>query len=170
MRAAHILGVCALTACGAADPASGRAVVPGERIGPVALDASWADVTATIGEPAQAPLVLVRVGQASWPAQGLEVLATSPADSALTPDAIIIGVAATRDVQLDGLELIGATRASVELALGPAPEAYGGRGYYPSGLAIEYGGDDVVDKVAVFAGYVLAPEPPPMRPAAGGAP
>ena len=56
-------------------------------------------------------------------------------------------------------------RLAVELALGPAPEFYGGRSYYPSGLAIEWDEADRARRVGVVAAYTLVPEPPPMQPA-----
>ena len=145
------------------------AVIPGRGIGPVTLGMSWAEVREALGAPPTEPSVLVRVGLATWPDRGLEALLTSPADDRLTDDAIVIGVGAQRHAAVDGIELDALDRDEVQAAFGPAPEEYGGHAYYPVGLAVEYGDDDHVDKVAVLAAYQLAPDPPPMTPA-GGAP
>ena len=126
---------------------------------------AWADVLRAVGAPPTEPVVLVRIGHATWPALGLEALLTSSAEATLTPDAVVIGAGATAGVDLAGPVLPGDVRAAVVLALGPAPEAYGGRSYYPSGLAIEWDEADRARRVGVVAAYQLAPDPPPMQPA-----
>ncbi|MBL8621094.1 MAG: hypothetical protein JNK64_07305 [Myxococcales bacterium] len=146
-----------------ADPA--RLLIPGERVGPLVLGMTWADVLRAVGAPPTEPVVLVRIGHATWPALGLEALLTSPSEATLTPDAVVIGAGATAGADLAGPVLPGDVRAAVVLALGPAPEAYGGRSYYPSGLAIEWDEADRARRVGVVAPYQLAPDPPPMQPA-----
>lgn len=146
-----------------ADPR--RSLVPGERVGPIALGMTWAEVLQAVGAPPTEPVVLVRIGHATWPALGLEALLTSPAEATLTADAIVIGAGATAGADLTGPVLPGDVRAAVALALGPAPEAYGGRSYYPRGLAIEWDEADRARRVGVVAAYQLAPDPPPMQPA-----
>jgi hypothetical protein len=170
MRGALTLALVAgaAAACGddpAPDPR--RQLVAGERVGPIALDMRWADVVAAIGAPPSEPVVLVRIGHATWPALGLEALLTSPDEAALTDDAIVIGAGATAGADLDGVALPGDPRAGIETSLGPPPEEYGGRVYYPVGLAIEYDETGRARRVGVVAPYTLAPEPPPMTPSAG---
>jgi hypothetical protein len=104
-------------------------VVPGERVGPVALDMRWSEVRAALGAPPSEPVVQIRLGQAHWPAQGIDVLFTSPDDSVLAEDARVIGVAVRTDDNMD---------------FGEPTESYGGRSYYRSGVGIEDG------RVAVF--------------------
>lgn len=146
-----------------ADPA--RLLIPGERVGPLVLGMTWADVLRAVGAPPTEPVVLVRIGHVSWPALGLEALLTSSAEATLTPDAIVIGAGATAGADVAGPVLPGDVRLAVELALGPAPEFYGGRSYYPRGLAIEWDEAEHARRVGVVAAYQLVPEPPPMRPA-----
>lgn len=105
-------------------------IVPGARIGAVTLDMRWSDVRAALGDPPSEPVVQVRLGQARWPAQGIDVLLTSPEDSALADDARVIGVAIQTDEAVD---------------FGEPSESYGGRDYYRSGAGVEPG------RVAVFA-------------------
>ncbi len=148
-----------------ADPA--RALVPGERVGPIKLGARWADVVAALGAPPAEPVVLVRIGHVTWPAAGLEALLTSPAETTLTDDAIVIGAGATAGAALLGPALPGDTRQTIESVLGAAPEVYGGRAYYPIGLAVEYDDAQRARRVGVVAPYTLNPAPPPMLPSAG---
>ncbi len=171
-RLVLLAGLGATVACGGAEGPGPDVVVvtPGQGIGPITLGLSWASVRDTMGAPPSEPVVLVRVGIATWPDRGLEVLVTSPSDDRLTDDAIVVGVGASRGATLHGLEIDALDRSAALAALGPAPEEYAGHAYYPDGLALAYGDDDRVDKVAVFAGYALAPDPPPMRPAAGASP
>jgi hypothetical protein len=115
-----------LAACDRATPVD---IVPGAHIGPVTLDMRWADVRAALGEPPSEPVVQIRLGQARWPAQGIDVLLTSPEDSVLTDDARVIGVALRTDEDAD---------------FGEPTESYGGRAYYRSGAGVEPG------RVAVF--------------------
>jgi hypothetical protein len=135
--------------------------VAGERAGPIALDMRWAEVVAAIGAPPSEPVVLVRLGHATWPALGLEALLTSPDETRLTDDALVIGAGATLGADLEGVVLPGDPRAGVETSLGAPPEEYGGRVYYPAGLAIEYDEAGRARRVGVVAPYTLAPEPPP---------
>jgi hypothetical protein len=128
----------ALAACGRDAPLDD--VVPGARIGGIELGMPWRDVIAQLGAPAAEPVVLVRLGVASW-ASGIEVLLTSPDDAALTDDAIVIGVAAERSVD----------RAAIESLHGAAPEQYNGHAYYATGFAVQYGDDDEAERIAVFA-------------------
>lgn len=146
-----------------ADPL--RLLIPGERVGPLALGMTWTEVLRAVGAPPTEPVVLVRIGHVAWPALGLEALLTSSAEAALSPDAIVIGAGATAGADVTGPVLPGDVRLAVELALGPAPEFYGGRSYYPSGLAIEWDEADRARRVGVVAAYALVPEPPPMLPA-----
>jgi hypothetical protein len=172
MRAPAVLvlgAMLVLAACSdapAVDPR--RQLVAGERVGPIVLDMRWADVVAAIGPPPAEPVVLVRVGHATWPALGLEALVTSPDEARITDDAVVIGAGATVGADLEGLVLPGDARIGIETSLGAPPEEYGGRVYYPSGLAIEYDESAHARRVGVVAPYVLAPEPPPMAPASGG--
>lgn len=147
-----------------ADAVVGRPIVAGDRVGPIALDQTWAEVRAAVGAPPQDPVVLTRLGFVTWPALGLEALLTSPDEQTLTDDALVIGVAATAAADFRGAVRPGMSRAAIEAELGAAPDAYGGRAYYEAGLAIEYR-DDVAVKVAVIAPFHLTPEPPPMAPA-----
>ncbi len=148
-----------------ADADARRRLVAGERVGPIALGMRWGDVVAAIGAPPSEPIVLVRLGHASWPALGLEALVTSPDEISLTDDALVIGAGAFAGADLDGPVLPGDPRAGIETTLGAPPEQYGGRAYYPIGLAIEYDDGGRARRVGVMAPYTLAPEPPPMRPA-----
>jgi uncharacterized protein len=126
-----------VSACG--EPTLGE-VVPGDRIGRVAIGMSWTDVMAALGAPPAEPAVLVRLGVASWPS-GFEVLLTSPSDSAITADARVIGVSIATD----------ASRSAIEAAHGAAAEVYNGHAYYASGLSVAYGADEVAKRIAVFA-------------------
>ncbi len=170
MKAAALV-VCALAACsdgGGAPPPDAtetNAIIPGTRVGPITLGMTWTQVVAAVGAPPTEPVVLVRVGYATWPALGLEALLTSPADTTLADDALVIGAAATAGTDLGGAARPGLTQVAIEAALGPAPEVYGGRAYYPAGVAVEYDAGGLATRVAVFAPYTLAPEPPPMAPA-----
>ena len=152
MRRAPLLAL-GLAACdgGAAAPV----VVAGERVGDVELGMRWGELRALLGEPDADPVVIVRLGHARWPALGLEALLTSPDETTLTDAAIVIGAATTAP----------ARRAAIEAEHGVAPEAYAGHAYYPGGLAVAYGDDDVAERIAVFAA-ADAPrpgwsEPPP---------
>lgn len=138
-RLAHALLAVAASLAGCRD-AQPDDVVAGERIGRVSIGMTWSDVTAALGEPPAEPVVLVRLGLASWPS-GFDVLLTSPDDSAITDDARVIGVALRVEM----------TRAALESVHGAATEAYNGVAYYTSGLAVEYGDDDTAERVAVFA-------------------
>jgi predicted TIM-barrel fold metal-dependent hydrolase len=172
-----LLLVAALAACGDdaggddgvltfdAAPA-GRAIVAGEGVGGLRLGMRWAEARALLGEPSIAPVVLVRLAHVRWPEAGVEALLTSPDDTTLTDDALVIGVAATAPADFTGEVRPGASRAAIEAALGVAPEELAGRAYYPAGLSVAYT-DDVASLVAVVPSYVLAPEPPPMAPAQG---
>ncbi len=139
-------------------------IIAGERVGPIELGMRWGDLRADLGDPPAQPVVVTRVGYVRWPALGLEAVLTSPAESTLTDDAIVIG-AGTTGGDLVGAIHPGETRADVVAALGAPPEDYGGRAYYPTGLVVAYGDDDLADLVAVVAPYTLAPTPPPMLPA-----
>lgn len=150
--------------------AGGHAIVAGERVGPIALGMRWADVVAAIGPPPAEPVVLVRLGHAAWPALGLEALLTSPSETTLTDDAVVIGAGATAGLDTAGPVRPGAERAAIEAALGVAAESYGGRDFYPTGLAVEYGTGTTALRVGVVAAYTLAPVPPPMGPAQLGSP
>jgi hypothetical protein len=166
MKAAMLLAV-AVAACGdgGADSDPRRQLVAGERVGPIALGMPWSEVVAAIGAPPTEPVMLVRVGHATWPALGLEALLTSPDEARLTDDALVIGAGATAGADLDGVALPGDPRAGIETSLGPPPEEYGGRVYYPAGLAIEYDETGRARRVGVVAPYTLAPVPPAMTPA-----
>jgi hypothetical protein len=119
----------ALALLGCDGGAAAPEIVPGERIGEVAIGMRWSDVVALVGEPPDEPAVLIRLGHARWP-DGLEVLFTSPEESRATDDAVVIG---------------GGARAA--WTGGGAPtESYGGIDYYADGLAVEPG-----ERVAVFA-------------------
>jgi hypothetical protein len=131
-------------------------VRPGVAVGPIALGATWAELRATLGEPADTPVVLVRLGHARWPDLGLEALLVSRDDSTLSDDAVVIGAATTSERR---------TRDEIEATFGEAPEQYAGYDFHPTGLGVAYGDDDRSDLVAVFAPYTLAAEPPEMMPA-----
>lgn len=177
MRRSILIAALGLAACGGRDAGPAldaappidadprRALVPGERVGPIALGMTWAEVVQAVGAPPAEPVVLVRIGHVTWPALGLEALLTSPAEASLTADAIVIGAGATAGADVAGPAVPGELRAEVERALGPAPESYVGRTYYPSGLAIEWDDAGRARRVGVVAPYQLAPEPPPMQPA-----
>jgi hypothetical protein len=104
-------------------------VVPGVRVGPVALDMRWSEVRAALGDPPSEPVVQIRLGQAHWPEKGIDVVFTSPEDSSLTDEARVIGVGIRSDDSMD---------------FGEPTESYGGRSYYRSGVGVEDG------RVAVF--------------------
>jgi hypothetical protein len=182
MKAALALGLAVAAACGGrssavtvdaaaidagadALPDPRRQLVPGVRVGPIALGMRWAEVIAAIGAPPSEPVVLVRLGHATWPALGLEALVTSPDEAILTADALVIGAGATVGAELDGPVRPGDARASIEAAMGAPPEEYGGRAYYPAGLAVEYDTEDRARRIGVVAAFTLVPEPPPMAPA-----
>lgn len=157
----------ALCACGRspADPTDGAApdapsvmdpVQPGVGVGPIRLGMTWLQLRTALGDPPAEPVVLVRVGYASWPALGLEALLTSSDEATLSDDAVVIGAATAAEAR---------TRTAIESSLGVPPESYDGRDYFPAGLTVEYGDDDIADRIAVVAPYALAPVPPPMTPA-----
>jgi predicted TIM-barrel fold metal-dependent hydrolase len=116
-------------------------IVPGERIDDVELGMTWREVRDMLGDPPTQPTMLVRLGHVRWPARELEVLLTSPDESMPTDDAIVIGVASTAVT----------SRQDLAVRFGAANETYGGRDFYASGLAVERGDGDAVNRVAVFA-------------------
>jgi predicted TIM-barrel fold metal-dependent hydrolase len=132
-------------------------VVPGEGIGELRLGMSWAEARELLGEP-EPPLVLVGVAHVRWPS-GVEALLTSPDESMLTDDALVVGLGTVTD----------RSRASIEADFGAPAEELAGCAYYPSGLAVEYAGD-TARRAVVVAPYQLAPAPPPMAPARGARP
>jgi hypothetical protein len=170
MRRAVVLAFAFSAACGAStsDGDPSRQLVAGERAGPIVLGMRWSDVLAVIGPPPSDPVVLVRIGHAAWPALGLEALVTSPDEARVTNDALVIGAGATIGADLEGAVLPGDSRIGVETSMGAPPEEYGGRVYYPAGLAVEYDEGARARRVGVVAPYTLAPVPPPMTPALGG--
>ena len=186
MRPLALSLIVAVAACGGGDAAPDAAVEPdatapdattpdadlsadivaGERVGPVVLGMTWAEVRAAVGAPPADPVVLTRLGHAAWPALGLEAVLTSSDDATLSDDALVIGVGATSAAGWTGAVRPGATRADVVAALGADAEAYGGRDHYPAGIVVTYSDADVATHVAVVAPYALAPTPPAMQPAA----
>lgn len=116
----------ALAACDGSAPK----VVPGERIGDIALGTSWGSVRAQLGDPPNTPTMLGGLGYATW-TSGFDVLFASPDPNVLTDDAVVIGIATKHD----------------DIARFGAPdESYAGADYYASGMATEPSG-----RVAVFA-------------------
>ncbi len=107
------------------EEALGSELVPGLGIGPVALGARFADVRAALGEPVGTPAVLSWLGLARYPGLELELLVSSSLEDAVSPDALVIGVATTGS-RYGGALRPGRTRAALEAALGRPPD--GGRG------------------------------------------
>ncbi len=127
--------VVSLAAC---DHASTPTVVPGERIGDLALGTNWASVRAELGDPPNDPTMIGGLGYATWPS-GFDVLLASPDPNALTDDATVIGV--------------GMKNPSSELGarFGQPDESYAGAEFYSSGVGIERGDGGSIERVAVFS-------------------
>lgn len=116
-------------------------IVPGERVGAIAIGMRWSEVRALIGNPSSDPSVAVRLGHAYWRELGLDVVFTSPDETAATDDALVIGVGTSSS----------ATRDTIEREFGAPTEQFDGHAYYGSGLGITYGDDSIADRIAVFA-------------------
>jgi hypothetical protein len=132
----------ALAACAGCDraPALPEAVA-GARIGNVELGQRWYEVRNLLGAPSAEPVTLVRLGHARWSEPPIDVLFTSPDDATLTDGAVVIGIG----------HALNAARDAVESKYGTSSDRYNGHDYYPNGLAIEYGDDEVAERIAVFA-------------------
>jgi len=140
----------AFAACAGCDrvPALPEAV-PGARIGNVELGQRYYEVRSLLGAPSTEPVTLVRLGHARWSEPPIDVLFTSPDETTLTDGAVVIGVGQT----------VSASRDTVESKYGTSTDRYNGHDYYANGLAVDYGDDDVADRIAVFT--------PPSEPRAG---
>lgn len=159
MRSVATLIALAALGCAGPDAADGPRVVPGERLGDVTLDMTYAQVVDVLGEPTGA-LVNSRIGFARFDGE-VEVVFTSPEADALTDDSRIVGIGLGAAGDYTGPALPGATRAEVESALGPAPDSIESIDYYPEGLSVEYDGDTVF-RVAVIPPYERRPDVPAM--------
>lgn len=128
--------VAALAAC---DHASTPAVVPGERIGEVALGTDWASVRAELGDPPNDPTMIGGLGYATGWVNGFDVLLASSDPNALTDDATVIGVGMKHPP------------ADVAAGFGEPDESYAGAEFYPSGAAIERDDGGAIIRVAVVS-------------------
>ena len=144
------------------------AIRPGEGIGPVNLGATYGDLRAAIGEAAN-PFPSNRIVVAVYDTPAVEVVFATP-DNVLVDDAVVIAVGTRSSGDFTGDVTPGLTRAEVETRLGVAPDLATDDQYafYPSGITLRYI-DERVFSVGVVPPYTLAPDPPPMQPAAGGA-
>jgi hypothetical protein len=138
-------------------------ITPGAGIGQVSLGMRYQEVSALFGEMTNA-IVDARIAIGGYPDRGLDLILTSPEDSALVPDAIVIAVGAKTDA-VAGFPKPGLTRSEIESTLGKASIKAGPIDYYTSGVSVKYGGDDVAKAVGVFAPFTRAPSPPKMQPA-----
>jgi len=141
-------------------PEVGDAVVPGEGIGAARLEMRYAEVREALGEP-QGEFINQRLGFARF-ADGIELVLASPEAGSIVDEAIVVGVGASEATRLAGTVVPGASRASVEAELGPAPDVTESLEFYPQGLSLEYDGD-VVLRVGVVPPYERHPDVPPMR-------
>lgn len=116
-------------------------VVPGVRVGAIEVGMHWSDVVRVLGAPSSEPTMLVRLGHARWNEHAIDVVFTSPHDSEVTDDATVIGVGTATSL----------SRAAIENTYGAPTEQYDGHAYYAAGLGVAYGGDDVAERIAVFA-------------------
>ena len=134
--------------------------------GTIELGMAYRDIVQGHGALAEvAPFNRLVVGR--LPSLGIELVLASADASAPSDDAVVIGVGARAadGVSITGPARPGMTRAQVEAELGAAPETVEEFAFYPAGVSVEYGSDDAVKRVGVYAAYDLAPTPPPMQPA-----
>jgi hypothetical protein len=143
------------------DAATSRVTITaGAGIGEVSLGMTYAELEARLG-PLTSPSQQARVVVGRYPDLGLEVVLTSPSELEVAADAVVIaaGVRAAPGVEVAGTPRPGQARATIEAALGPAPEAIGDLHYYEAGASVEYDEAGVARAVGVFAPFTLAPTP-----------
>lgn len=152
-----------LSACASppVDPDAGGALAiePGVGVGPISLGMRYADVVGLLGE-AEGALVVGRIAFARYPEHHLELVLTSPEESTLTGDAIVVGLGVAEGASVRGPVVPGALRSTIERALGSA-DVVESFAFYPAGLSVEYDGDRAV-RVGVIAPYDRRPEIPEM--------
>jgi len=172
-----------LAACGAADPATSDAsdaalagpdagpvawIRPGVGVGSLTLGLTFAQVRAAMGEPT-GPAAFDRIGFASYPELGIELVLASSDIASITDDALVIAIGARA---VDGADRVGAvlpgsSRDQLIAALGEPHETIGPIDYYAEGVAVEYDDAGVAQVVAVYPVYDVAVAPPPMQSATG---
>lgn len=152
---------------GAGGPGGGEsalAVVPGKSVGPIALDMTFAEVRAALGEPT-ATLANNRVGFVQYDALGLELAVTTPSPSAVEDGALVLAIGLSSAVGFSGGPLVGQTRGQIEEALGAPADEVGPISYYAAGASVEWDDSEKAARVAVTPVYAPAPTPPEMTPA-----
>lgn len=152
---------CMLGACSSEPPVDETALViePGVGMGPVRLGMRYDEAASVLGQ-AEGAFVVSRIAFARYPDRELELVLTSPEETALTPDSIVVGIGVAEGASVRGPVVPGATRADVERALGEA-DVVESLAFYPSGLSVEYDGDRAI-RVGVIAPYERRPDAPEM--------
>lgn len=153
-----------LLACGGAcapsnDTRVADEIVPGERIGDIRLGLRYREVRRILGEGET--VANRRLAFARYPARGLEIVFSTPADDVITDEAKVIAIGARGETFTGGI-VPGRARREVEGSLGSAVRS-GPFAYHEEGLAIEYDADDRIVAVAVIASWTDAPVPGPMQ-------
>lgn len=166
-----VLQAVALTACGnerEETSPSTLEILPGNGIGAVRLGMTYGELSEAYGEM-PAPIVDDRVAIGGYPERGLDIILTSPQNTELTPDAIVIAVGATAEGFV-GFPRPGLTREEVESSMGKAPIVVDTIEFYEAGVSVKYRTStegDVVKAVGVYPAFTHIPTPPEMQ-AAGG--
>lgn len=141
-------------------------VVVGERVGPVRLGMTYAELTEALGMAPQGfgmdGAVLVNV--ASPP---MVVALASPDAAGPADDARVMAVQANGAAGFSGAVRPGMTRAAVEAEAGAPHIVVGDVAFHPAGIAVIYGEDEVATSVAVWPSYEVAFPAPEMLPPAG---
>lgn len=162
-----------VAACGQDDaPAAGgdrstatlsdRTIRPGEGVGPLRLGMRYSEARSILGGDGET-IANQRLAFARYPALGLELVLTTPAPDAVTPDSRIIAIGVRSPGQWQGLPRPGDRREDIERALG-TPQRVAERDFFSKGAAVQYASPEASDAVAVavFAGWTDTPTPPPM--------
>lgn len=144
--------------------AASLVIVPGKSVGPAALEMTFAEVKAVLGEPSLT-LASSRVGFVQYEALGIEMAVTTPSPTVVEEDAIIIAIGVSKAEGFSGLPLVGQARAEVEATLGAPSDEVGPIAYYPTGASVEWSDTGTAVRVAVTPEYTNAPDAPEMTPA-----
>lgn len=146
-------------------PAEPFEVVVGERVGPVLLGMSYAEMVEALGaEPAgfgADGAVLLNVA-----APPMQVVLASPRLDGPAPEAVVIAAQANGPAGFEGPVRPGITRAEVEAALGAPTLTVGAIDFHAAGAAVVYEGD-VAAQVTIWPAYTVAQTAPEMQPPAG---